>query len=73
MLGEHRLPHPRGQFGDSAGWVYTDTLQHVDQVGVGIDTLQAAGDQQTLDDPNALGTDFSPRKKEIFSFMQTLA
>jgi hypothetical protein len=35
--------------------VLAHTLQDVDQVGVGIDTVQPAGDDQTLDDADLFG------------------
>jgi hypothetical protein len=37
-----------------------DALQHIDQVGIRIDAVQAAGDQEALDDAYLLGTQFGP-------------
>jgi hypothetical protein len=38
----------------------TNSLQHIDEIGVRVDTVQAAGDDQTLDDADVLGAEFGP-------------
>lgn len=40
-----------------------DALEHVDPIGAGIDAMQAAGDDQTLQDAGVLGADFSPAEQ----------
>jgi len=40
-----------------------DSLQDVDQVGVGIDAVEPAGDDQALDDADLFGTEFCPTEK----------
>ena len=57
MVGERCFPQTWGEVGDLAGGVVTDPLEHIDEVGVGIDTLEPAGHQQALDDADALCAD----------------
>ena len=64
-MGELRFPHARRQFDDLARRVFADTLQYIDQVGVRIDALQPASDQQALDETDALGTDFGPSEQPV--------
>ena len=40
-----------------------DPLQHIDQVGVRIDAVQSAGDDQALDDADVLGAEFGPTEE----------
>ena len=49
IVREMLLPEAWGQFGDATGRMLTDSLQDIDQVGVGIDAVESAGDDQTLD------------------------
>ena len=51
------FPQTRSQLSDSTGGVKADPLQHIDQVGIGVDTMQAARDDQTLHDADMLGTE----------------
>jgi hypothetical protein len=37
-----------------------DALEHVDQVGVGVDVVQLAGDDQALEGGDGLGADLGP-------------
>jgi hypothetical protein len=71
-----------GELGSPKAWreiehlacrVFTDALQHVDQVGVGIDPLQPAGHQQGLDQADALGADLGPGKEPIPAIMTSLS
>jgi hypothetical protein len=39
-----------GEFGHPGCGVLRDSLEDIDEVGVGIDAVQATGDDQTLDD-----------------------
>ena len=52
-----------GELGNTAGGMFTDSLQHIHEVGVGVDTVQSTGDDQSLDDANVLGAEFSPAKE----------
>ena len=61
------LPESRGELGDAAGGVQGDSLQNVDQVGVGIDAVQTTGDDEGLDDADVLGTELGPAKEPGFS------
>jgi hypothetical protein len=54
------LPAPRCEFVDSARGILTDTLQHIDGIVVGIDVLQAAGDDQALHDSDVLVAKLDP-------------
>ena len=51
-VGEQRFPHPRGEFDRAVGRMHADALEHVDQVGVGIDLVQPACHQQTIREAN---------------------
>ena len=62
-------PSPRGQVERLAGRSDADAQQDIDQIGVGVDALQPAGDQQALDDPDALGADFGPGKQPVLLVM----
>ena len=42
-----------------------DALQHVHEIGVRIDVVQAAGHQQTLDDADVLGAQFGPGEQPV--------
>jgi len=42
-------------------------LQDVDQVGVGVDAVQAAGDEEGLDDADVFGTELGSAKEPGFS------
>jgi hypothetical protein len=46
-----------------------DPLQHVDEIRVRVDTLQAAGGDQALHDARVLGADFGPTKKPVLAVM----
>ena len=40
-----------------------DALQDVDQVGVGIDAVEPAGDDQALDDADVFGAQLGPAEE----------
>ena len=44
-----------------------DALQYIDQVGVRIDAVQPAGDDQALDDTDLFGAQLSPAEEPGFS------
>ena len=58
--GEVLFPQPRRELGDAAGRMLADPLQYIDEIGVRIDAVQSAGDDQTLDDADVLGAEFGP-------------
>ena len=60
------LPQTRGQFGDAAGRMNGDPLQHIDEVSVGIDAMQPAGDDQALHDADMFGAEFGPAEIPVF-------
>ena len=47
-----------------------DALQDIDQIGVGVDTLQLARHQQALDDADLFGAQFTPAEQPVLSFME---
>lgn len=67
LVGEVLLPLPWGEFGDTAGGVLSDTLQHIDQVGVGVDALHAAGGDQTLGNADMAGAQFGPAEQPVLA------
>ena len=66
-LGKVLFPQTRGELGHVLGRMLTDPLQDVYEIIVGIDPLQAAGTEQTLDDTEMLCTKFSPAEEPVFS------
>ncbi len=63
MIGENLLPQARCEFRNPGGGVLCHALEHIDEVGVGIDAVQAAGDDQALDDADVAGAEFGRAKK----------
>ena len=59
------LPQTRGELGHSSSGILADALQNIDEVGVRIDAVQTAGDDQTLHDADLLSAQFSPGEKPI--------
>ena len=51
---------------DTAGRMLTDALQHIDQIIIGIDLVQAAGNDQALHDPDVFRAEFSPAEHPAF-------
>src|ERR1700676_833840 len=47
--------------------MFTDPLQHIDQVGVRIDAAQPAGDDQALDDADVFRAEFGPTEEPSFA------
>jgi hypothetical protein len=43
--------------------VLRDALQDINEIGIRIDAVQSAGDDQTLDDSDVSGAEFGPAKK----------
>ncbi len=63
VLREERVPQTRREFGDPRSGVQRDTLEHIDEIGVGIDAVEATGDDQALNDADVAGTEFGPTEK----------
>ena len=51
------------EFSHTRGRVLPHTLQHVDQLGVGIDAVQSAGDHQALNNADVFSAEFRPTKE----------
>jgi len=62
-LREVLLPHPRRQLAHARGRVLSHPLQHVHEVGVRIDAVQPAGDDQALGNASVPGTDLRPTEQ----------
>ena len=67
MVGEVLFPQARRQFGNASGGVLPDPLEHIDEISIRIDAVQSTRDDQTLDDADVLGAEFSPTEKPGFS------
>ena len=69
QVGAHRVvrkefsPQTRRELCDPGSGVQRDALEHIDEVGVRIDAVQAAGDDQALDDADVTGAEFGPTEK----------
>ena len=57
------LPQPRGQLRDTSSRVLPHALQNVDQVGVGIDTVQSASHEQALHNAYVFGAELGPAEE----------
>ena len=66
-LGEKSCFHSRGVRSDATCGMVTDPLQNIDEVNVRIDAVQAAGNDQTLDDADMFGTEFGPAEVPVFT------
>jgi hypothetical protein len=58
---------------DVGSGVLVDTLQHIDQVVVGVDVVQPAGHDQALDGGDRLGADLTPTEHPVLSIMPSSA
>ena len=63
VIGEVLLPQTWRELGDAGSGVLRDALKHIDEVGVGIDAMEAAGDDQALDDADVAGAELGPTEK----------
>src|SRR6185437_4781606 len=50
VCGEVPLPQSRSKLSDAGCRVLADALQNIDEVGVRVDAMQPAGDDERLDD-----------------------
>src|SRR6185437_6953406 len=67
VCGEVPLPQSRSKLSDAGCRVLADALQDVDEVGVHVDAMQPAGDDERLDDANMLGAELRPAEVPIFT------
>ena len=51
---------------DICGGVRIDTLQHIDQIHIGIQPLEFAGDDKTVENSCRAGTELEPTEKPVF-------
>ena len=63
VVREVLLPQTRRELGDPGSGMQGDSLEHIDEVGVGIDAVQAAGDDQALNDADVAGAELGPTEK----------
>ena len=61
------FPQPRDQQVDLGGGVAVDALEHVDEVDVGVDVVQLAGDDQALQCGDGLGADLGPAEQAVLA------
>lgn len=64
------LPQSGRKFGDAAGGLIGDALQNVDEIAIGIDAVQAAGDDQALDDADVFGAKLGPAEEPGLAFRE---
>ena len=67
MVGEVLFPQARREKVDLQGGMGIDALEHIDQIDIGIDALEATGGQQTLDDADMARADFRPTEQPVSS------
>jgi hypothetical protein len=67
VVCEMLLPQTGSEEMDIKGGMRVDTLEDIDQVDIGVDTLQAARGDQALHDAHILRPDFSPAKQPVAS------
>jgi hypothetical protein len=69
-MGKLGFPEAWREIEHVACRVFTDALQDINQVGVGIHTMQPAGHQQALDQANALGAELCEAHWQFQSWRQ---
>lgn len=65
--GEVLFPAPPDELFDVLGRVAVDALEDIDEVVVGFDGVQTAGDQQALDGGDGLGADLAPAEQPVLA------
>jgi hypothetical protein len=60
VVREVLFPQARSKLCGTCRRMLTDSLQHIDQVSVGIDAVKTAGHNQTLRDTDVLRAELSP-------------
>ncbi len=61
------LPQPGSELLDPALRVLADALQHIHEVGVGVDAMQPAGGDQGLDDADVFGAHLGPAEQPVLA------
>ena len=69
VASEVLLPAPRGEQVDLAGGVAVDALQDINQIGVGVDVVDVAGDDEALQGGHRLGADIAPAEEPRLALM----
>ncbi len=59
------LPQPGGEQVDVGSGVLADALEHIDQVVVGIDAVQTAGNDEALNDADMFGAELRPGEHPV--------
>jgi hypothetical protein len=54
------------------GRMLSDALEDVDEVVVGVDVVQPAGDDQALDDADVFGPELGPAEEPVLPIIATL-
>ena len=67
LTGEILLPEPRGEFGNASRGVVADALDHINEVGIRINAVQPAGNDQAFDDPDLFGAKLGPAEQPCLS------
>ena len=70
LIREAGFPATRRERLNITGGMPTDTLQHIDEISVRINPMQATRDDQALDNAHVLGTDFRPIEQPRLSIME---
>ena len=70
-MGELHLTHTRREIDDVFRRMLAHALQHIDQAGGDIDTMQLAGRDQALDDTDLLGTELGPAEEPVAPFIES--
>jgi hypothetical protein len=65
ILREVLFPQPRREEMDVKGGMGIDALEHIDEIDVGINALEAARSNQTLDDADIMRAHFGPAEQPV--------
>jgi hypothetical protein len=65
MRGEVLFPQPGREELNLQGRMGIDALEHIDEVDIGIDALEATGGEQTVDDSYMPSPHFRPAKQPV--------
>ena len=68
--GEAFLPQSWGELSNVGSWMLAHALEHIDQVVIGIDPMQPAGDDQALDNAHVFRAQFSPAEQPRLLVME---
>ncbi len=67
LRGEVLFPQAGREELHLKGGMGIDALEHIHQIDIGIDALQATGGEQTVDDARMSGAHFGPAKQPVFA------